>query len=97
MARPCFDAKKLSWLALGSACIALGSGAVIAQTANPEANSTGLRPALSGSAASDPAKAAKTNSPAATSGGIDPELGPIAEPEEGDVAQHTAKMARVLG
>ncbi|MFY7758989.1 DUF2155 domain-containing protein [Aquidulcibacter sp.] len=81
-----FDAKKLSWLALGSACIALGSGAVIAQTANPEANSTGLRPALSGSAASDPAKATKATSPAATSGGIDPELGPIAEPEEGDVA-----------
>ncbi|OYU76832.1 MAG: hypothetical protein CFE32_08440 [Alphaproteobacteria bacterium PA3] len=81
-----FDAKKLSWLALGSAFIALGSGAVIAQTANPEANSTGLRPALSGSPASDPAKATKSTSPAATSGGIDPELGPISEPEEGDVA-----------
>lgn len=84
--RAMFDAKKLSWLALGSAFIALGSGAVIAQTANPEANSTGLRPALSGSPASDPAKATKSTSPAATSGGIDPELGPISEPEEGDVA-----------
>lgn len=81
-----FDVKKLSWLALGSAFIALGSGAVIAQTANPEANPTGLRPASSGSAANDPAKSSKATSPAATSGGIDPELGPIAEPEAGDVA-----------
>ena len=81
-----FDAKKLSWLAMGSACIALGSGAVIAQTANPAANSTGLSPVMNGGAASDPAKFTKSASPASTSGGIDPELGPIAEPEEGDVA-----------
>ncbi|WP_395777161.1 DUF2155 domain-containing protein [Aquidulcibacter sp.] len=81
-----FDVKKLSWLALGSAFIALGSGAVIAQTANPEANATGLRPGSTSGAASDPAKATKATPPAATSGGIDPELGPIEEPEEGDVA-----------
>ena len=81
-----FDVKRLSWLALGSAFIALGSGAVIAQTANPEANSTGLRPASTSGAPSDPAKATKATPPAATGGGIDPELGPIAEPEESDVA-----------
>jgi hypothetical protein len=81
-----FDVKKLGWLALGSAFIALGSGAVIAQTANPEANATAPRPPLSSSSPSDPAKATKATTPAATSGGIDPELGPIAEPEEGDVA-----------
>ncbi len=81
-----FDLKKVSWLALGSACIALASGAVIAQTASPEANSTALRPASTGGAPTDSAKATKATTPAATSGGIDPELGPIAEPEEGDVA-----------
>lgn len=84
-----FDLKKLGWLALGSVCIALGSGSVIAQSANPEANGTALRPALGASGSNDPSKAAKAanpTAPSATSGGIDPELGPIAEPEEGDVA-----------
>ncbi len=81
-----FDLKKLSWLAFGSAFIALGSGAVIAQTANPEANSTASRPASGSGASNDPAKAAKATTPAVTTGGIDPELGPIAEPEAGDVA-----------
>lgn len=81
-----FDLKKISWLALGSVCIALGSGTVIAQTANPEASGTGVRPNTG--APGDPAKAAKAASPAppaSTGGGIDPELGPISEPEEGDV------------
>ena len=84
-----FDLKKIGWLALGSVCIALGSGTVIAQTANPEASGTAQRPAAGSGAANDPAKATKTAPtapPAATSGGIDPELGPIAEPEAGDVA-----------
>lgn len=82
-----FDLKKISALALGSVFIALGSGTVIAQTANPEAAGTGVRPAAG--ATTDPAKAGKAAPPAPTApsnGGIDPELGPISEPEAGDVA-----------
>ncbi len=81
-----FEFKRLSWLALGSAFIALGSGAVIAQTANPEANSPAARAGSNPALPSDAAKATKAAPPASTGGGIDPELGPIAEPEEGDVA-----------
>ncbi|GBF57309.1 hypothetical protein PbB2_00974 [Candidatus Phycosocius bacilliformis] len=66
---------RLGSLAVGSIGLALVGGAVIAQSAAPEASPT------------DPAKAAKSGAQTSPSGGgIDPELGPIVEPEGAEVA-----------
>ena len=68
--------KRIGALVGSSVCIALIGGGVIARQANPQAST--------GSDAQKSAPNATSAAPVST-GGIDPELGPIGEPESGDV------------
>ena len=77
-------------IAAGSCVVALAGGGVIAQQVPREAQegfSAGGQPATPGeSRVSEPEPTPNPNREQENTGGIDPELGPIAEPDQGDIA-----------